>query len=157
MARIRSRFGLLEPDHEAGHECHESECQPRHPRYETPPEPLSQPAKLTTEGCPPFRFEDRDFIVVVAAICGKRPERRLALAAGVFELCPNVLAALILFAPSSKPVTSHTRSCETKRRAPHSGQWSILSVGVPYSLLASSGHDDCQSVSSVSRWTRVVF
>ena len=98
MARIRSRFGLLEPDQEGGHECHESECQQRHPRYETPPEPLSQPAKLTTEGCPPFRFEDRDFIVVVAAICGKRPERRLALAAGVFELCSDVLAAELLLA-----------------------------------------------------------
>ncbi|MXR43122.1 hypothetical protein GRX01_17475 [Halobaculum sp. WSA2] len=53
---------------------------------------------MITEGCPPFRFEDRDFVVVVAAICGKRPEYRLALAAGVFELCPDVLAAELLLA-----------------------------------------------------------
>jgi hypothetical protein len=62
------------------------------------PAPLPQLAELITERRSPFRFEDRDFIVVVAAICGKRPECRLALAAGVFELCPDVLAAELLLA-----------------------------------------------------------
>ena len=85
--------GLLECDHEPGHECHESECQPRRPRCETPPEPPPQLAELITEGCPSFRFEDRDFVVVIAAIRGRRSECRLALAAGVFELRPDVLAA----------------------------------------------------------------
>jgi hypothetical protein len=54
---------------------------------------------LITEGCPPLRFEDRDFVVGVATTCGKRPECRLTLAAGAFELCPDVLAAEILLAP----------------------------------------------------------
>ena len=55
--------GLLERDHEPGHECHEAECQPRRPRCETPPEPPPQLAELITEGYPPFRFEDRNFVV----------------------------------------------------------------------------------------------
>jgi len=90
--------GLLEGDHEPGHECYESECQPRRPRCKALPNPPPQLAELITERCPPFRFEDRNFVVVVTAICGKRPECRLALAAGVFELRPNVLPAKFLFA-----------------------------------------------------------
>ena len=90
------RVGLLECGHEPGHECHEYERQPRRPRCETPPEPPPQPAELITEGRPPFRFEDRDFVVVVAAIRGQRSECRLALAAGVSELRPDVLAAEFL-------------------------------------------------------------
>jgi len=98
IAKKLSSFGLLECDNEPGHECNEYKCQPRRSRCETPPAPLPQLAELITEGCPPFRFEDRDFVVVIAAICGKRPECRLALAAGVFELCPDVLAAEFLLA-----------------------------------------------------------
>jgi hypothetical protein len=59
---------------------------------------LPQLAELITEGCPLFRFEDRDFVVVIAPLCGKRPECRLALAASVFELCSDVLAAEFLLA-----------------------------------------------------------
>jgi len=53
---MRSSFGLLNCDHEPGHECTEYECQPRRPHCEPPPEPPPQLAELTTEGCPLFRF-----------------------------------------------------------------------------------------------------
>jgi hypothetical protein len=53
---------------------------------------------LITKGCSPFRFEDRDVVVEIAPVCGKRPECRQALTAGVFELCTDMLAAEFLLA-----------------------------------------------------------